>query len=79
MSLLLTLNIFHTLFSVSIVNFEQINADWDYLEIVFEVFSIESWHSKQKNSLLLGDQYSACALLVGFTILMNPLISRLSL
>ena len=28
-SLLLTLNIFHTLFSVSIVDFEQVNADWD--------------------------------------------------
>ena len=27
-SLLLTLNIFHTLFSVSIVNFEQVNAGW---------------------------------------------------
>ena len=31
-SLLLTLNIFHTLFfSVSIVNFEHLNADWDAL------------------------------------------------
>ena len=29
MSLLLTLNIFHTLSSVSIVNFEQVNAGWD--------------------------------------------------
>ena len=27
-SLLLTLNIFHTLSSVSIVNFEQVNAGW---------------------------------------------------
>ena len=27
-SLLLTLNIFHTLFYVSIVNFEQVNADY---------------------------------------------------
>ena len=27
-ALLLTLNIFHTLFSVSIVNFEQVNAGW---------------------------------------------------
>ena len=31
-SLLLTLNIFHTLFfSVSVVNFEHLNADWDAL------------------------------------------------
>ena len=29
MSLLLTLNIFHTLPSVSIVNFEQLHANWD--------------------------------------------------
>ena len=28
MSLFLTLNIFHTWFSASIVNFEQVNADW---------------------------------------------------
>ena len=28
-SLLLTLNIFHTFSSVSIVNFEQVNAGWD--------------------------------------------------
>ena len=27
--LLLTLNIFHTLFSVSIVEFEQVNVSWD--------------------------------------------------
>ena len=27
---LLTLNIFHTFFSVSIVDFEQINASWGY-------------------------------------------------
>ena len=30
-SLLLTLKIFHTLFYVSIVNFEQVNASWDKL------------------------------------------------
>ena len=28
LSLLLTLNIIHTLFNVSIVNFEQVNAYW---------------------------------------------------
>ena len=27
--LLLTLNIFHTLFCVSIVNFEKVNVTWD--------------------------------------------------
>ena len=30
-SLLLTLNIFHTLFSAFIVNFEQVIAGWVYL------------------------------------------------
>ena len=30
-SLLLTLNIFHTCSSISIVNFEQVNADWETL------------------------------------------------
>ena len=29
-SLLLTLNIFHTLSSVFIVNFEKVNADWGF-------------------------------------------------
>ena len=31
-SLLLTLNIFHTFSSVFIVDFEQVNAGWDYHE-----------------------------------------------
>ena len=32
-SLLLTLNIFHTCSSVSIVNFEQVNAGWDIWDL----------------------------------------------
>ena len=49
MSLLLTLNIFHTLSSVSIVNFEQVNAGWDMLSLsngcLF--FSISEFYSEK--------------------------------
>ena len=33
MYLLLTLDIFHTFYSVSIVDFEQINVSWDNLDL----------------------------------------------
>ena len=36
-SLLLTLNIFHTLFYVSIVNFEQVNADYKRTKCVNQI------------------------------------------
>ena len=32
LSILLTLNIFHTFSSVSIVDFEQVNASWDHVK-----------------------------------------------
>ena len=34
--LLLTLNIFHTFFSVSIVDFEQVNATWEHAILIFQ-------------------------------------------
>ena len=54
MSLLLTLNIFHTFFSVSIVDFEQVNVCW-----VYHLFLIkESWKfsniDKLPNFAILG-------------------------
>ena len=41
MSLLLTLNIFHTFFSVSIVDFEHVNVCWVGFRKIFEALQID--------------------------------------
>ena len=40
-SLLLTLNIFHTLFSI--VNFEQVNADWEGSINYYLLINMDVW------------------------------------
>ena len=43
MSLLLTLNRFHTLFSVSIADFKKVNATWNEIEITTGILVIMHW------------------------------------
>ena len=43
MSLLLTLNISHTLSNVSIINFEHVNADWEYKHLLIKPYLMLSF------------------------------------
>ena len=48
-SLLLTLNILHTLFSVSIVNFEQVTASWEPPDYILVNISCSKDDEKHNN------------------------------
>ena len=73
MSLLLTLNIFHIVSSVSIVNFEYVNADWvslglDMFMILREVKEINAAISKTEKvmGLIICDALRDLVLVVQF-------------